>query len=740
MLWQVILAGLITITLGLSSLLLQVNTAQRRISLTELAAHDHMVIARGASAYLADETGQILEEIQSFIYKKNTVREDVLRLGERVEAYKSRMLEYRYSRLGEFIHYYLSRSTFIRKLEEQGTKHFRKNIDLDFDFTLGRSEFYEIRDQSSDPQYKSTLISADRLKYFDREIFYASDFYQQFSYDWDYLKITKELLRLLVRNNSDYAEILENQEEYGIYVHHDGLAIEQFPNAVTLEAQYPVFDFTDKENRKFRHINMIGTAQIDIVSVHDIPEMSFPEIDTSPAPTPSEPQKKEDSYEPPATISTQFDIGIRALPSNTHGIYSEEGVAISEDNPLRIVSSKSGGLSTLFINEEGHIEMSIGRVFDGDTRIIRPQNHLELNDIHIQTQDIFDETIGPESLLRGKLADIEFHQDEDDKEWTKTSTPQQFENADILESKPDLILDMLPRQYNRYGTVKESFNVNGIFIPEDAVIVATQSEFSPKRLNKSADFQNFAVYDSEGALITRFHRNAISNKKKLNQNIDLTSFNTEKGFVDKDGSKIFQTFSTKDLFEEKESQEAIKSFLSLQADLASSLQLNINQKKKPWHKDIYKNLKKSGISYISDTLEVKDPEKAAEIYIAEKRYIDEQAKTLDKAQFTALINMDTARKKVDEAKDALIREREILQNLGFKKIDIQEALKKEKQAIKQAQKEKKQEEKSFKQVRKSYDNYIKTRKIPANKVTKTKSKPKKAVAKKSKASKKKRRK
>ena len=103
---------------------------------------------------------------------------------------------------------------------------------------------------------------------------------------------------------------------------------------------------------------------------------------------------------------------------------------------------------------------------------------------------------------------------------SKTSPNIHFEPSEIgkepnpLNTDPKLSLDMIPRKHNRYGTVENSFNFNGIKIPEDAIVVAVRDEHKSKR-PKEKNFKRFRVYNSDGALLTKFHRSDIRNKNKL---------------------------------------------------------------------------------------------------------------------------------------------------------------------------------------------------------------------------------
>ena len=145
----------------------------------------------------------------------------------------------------------------------------------------------------------------------------------------------------------------------------------------------------------------------------------------------------------------------------------------------------------------------------------------------------------------------------------------------------------------------------------------------------------------------------------------------------------------------------MKAFLNIQADLASSQQLNINQQRKDWHEDLYQNLKSDGLNYTGATLETNNAAKAAEILIAEKSYISDKAKELDKKQVQAMLELEGARDLVEEAKKAL----ESAKNDGYSKQDLAEY----KQDLAKAEKARDQEKKDLAQARDKYDDYMANR-------------------------------
>ncbi|MFM7459160.1 MAG: hypothetical protein ACKO3R_10975, partial [bacterium] len=231
-----------------------------------------------------------------------------------------------------------------------------------------------------------------------------------------------------------------------------------------------------------------------------------------------------------------------------------------------------------------------------------------------------------------------------------------------------------------------------------AVVVATKEAGVNDNRPENSEFSYFKVYDSNGALITKFHTDDLGDKSKVsNVNFKYTKPKTE----DRDGTAIYQKFSTADLFKGQSSEAAVKAFLNIQADLASSQQLNINQQRKDWHEDLYQNLKNDGLNYTGATLETNNAAKAAEILIAEKIYISDKAKELDKKQVQAMLELEGARDLVEEKKEELAKAKADGASKGYRNSIKEELI--------QAEKARDLEKKELVQARDKYDDYMANR-------------------------------
>ena len=107
------------------------------------------------------------------------------------------------------------------------------------------------------------------------------------------------------------------------------------------------------------------------------------------------------------------------------------------------------------------------------------------------------------------------------------------------------------------------------------------------------------------------------------------------------------------------------------------------------------------MNYTGATLETNNAAKAAEILIAEKSYISDKAKELDKKQVQAMLELEGARDLVEDKKAQLAEAKAD----GAKGSDLKD-IKKE---IAQAEKAREQEKKDLAQARDKYDDYMANR-------------------------------
>jgi hypothetical protein len=570
-------------------------------------------------------------------------------------------------------------------------------------------------------KYLASIIDESKI---DKELGAVSSLYEANFIDAnDKLLISEGLLDSLLDVNA-VAKVKTNPESFGLSLSENGLKTSDLATGLRLEVKFPVANLskdmlksagsgsnggnssgnnitknlgenlkTDSENAVaeekdyYRNLEFISNSQIRLGEKVSAPVFEPPVI--NPDPQPVNPPVLNppvlggtgtiDPYDPKR--ETYFDLAVRSLPTGSHGILFNPEQNISATNPLRIANGSNSAISTIYADSSGHLNISIGKAKDSESFVGLTKTESSFESTKIAVLETFTDGVERPDLSNINASGVNL---------PKTD----FENL----KNPSLVLDVLPRENKRYGTVDEAFKYQGINIPIGAVVVATKEAGVNDNRPENGEFSYFKVYDSNGALITKFHTDDLGDKSKVsNVNFKYTESQTE----DRDGTAIYQKFSTADLFKGQSSDAAVKAFLNIQADLASSQQLNINEQRKDWHEDLYQNLKSDGLNYTGATLETNNAAKAAEILIAEKTYISDKAKELDKKQVQAMLELEGARDLVEALKDDLQQAKD----KGTKT----SALKDIKEEIKQAEKARDQEKKELTQARDKYDDYMANR-------------------------------
>jgi hypothetical protein len=577
------------------------------------------------------------------------------------------------------------------------TKHTKNtNLPLEYDVKLIQSEFMDIYPLETGNKYLASIIDASKI---DKELGAVSSSYEANFIDTnDKLLISEGLLDSLLDVNA-VTKVKASPESFGLSLSENGLKASDLATGLRLEVKFPVSNLSkDKlksaspdgnaeEKDYYRNLEFISNSQIRLGEKVSVPAFEPPVInpDSQPVNPPviNPPILGStgtiDPYDP--NRETYFDLAVRSLPTGSHGILFNPEQNISATNPLRIANGSNSAISTIYTDNSGHLNISIGKAKDSESLVGLTKTESSFESTKIAVLETFTDGVERPDLSNINASGLNL---------PKTD----FENL----KNPSLVLDVLPRENKRYGTVDEAFKYQGINIPVGAVVVATKEAGVNDNRPENGEFSYFKVYDSNGALITKFHTDDLGDKSKVsNVNFKYTESQTE----DRDGTAIYQKFTTADLFKGQSSDAAVKAFLNIQADLASSQQLNINQQRKDWHEDLYQNLKSDGLNYTGATLETNNAAKAAEILISEKSYISDKAKELDKKQVQAMLELEGARDLVEEAKKAL----ESAKNDGYSKQDLAEY----KQDLAKAEKARDQEKKDLAQARDKYDDYMANR-------------------------------
>ena len=752
MIWQPLFLILITVVLGITGLLTQFYQGSKKIYQASFAKREFIPVARAMSNHVAKSSGVFLHTLQQKL--KSKLADPSISLNFR-EDLKDLAMQHSWtgfqntnqnsssisgagnsntnnpSPLAVILSEGTSQASFI-------TKH-AKNTDLplEYDVKLIQSEFMDIYPLETENKYLASIIDESKI---DKELAEAPSSYEANFIDAnDKLLISEGLLDSLLDVNA-VAKVKASPESFGLSLSENGLKASDLATGLRLEVKFPVANLTkDKlksanhsssasgantvqgsgENLKadekdyYRNLEFISNSQIRLGEKVSVPAFVPPVINSDPQPV-NPPVLNPpvlggtgtiDPYDP--NRETYFDLAVRSLPTGSHGILFNPEQNISATNPLRIANGSNSAISTIYADNSGHLNISIGKAKDSESFVGLTKTESSFESTKIAVLETF--TDGAErpdlsTLLNGKARVLETSTSLDTSISSLNSSSVNTQGGNLPNNdfetlkNPSLVLDVLPRENKRYGTVDEAFKYQGINIPAGAVVVATKEAGVNDNRPENGEFSYFKVYDSNGALITKFHTDDLGDKSKVsNVNFKYTESQTE----DRDGTAIYQKFSTADLFKGQSSEAAVKAFLNIQADLASSQQLNINQQRKDWHEDLYQNLKSDGLNYTGATLETNNAAKAAEILIAEKSYISDKAKELDKKQVQAMLELEGARDLVEEAKKAL----ESAKNDGYSKQDLAEY----KQDLAKAEKARDQEKKDLAQARDKYDDYMANR-------------------------------
>jgi hypothetical protein len=688
MIWQPLFLILITVVLGITGLLTQFYQGSKKIYQASFAKREFIPVARAMSNHVAKSSGVFLHTLQQKLKSKLT--DPSINLNFR-EDLKDLAMQHSWtgfqSPLAAILAEGTSQASFI-------TKH-AKNTDLplEYDVKLIQSEFMDIYPLETGNKYLASIIDESKI---DKELAEAPSSYEADFIDTnDKLLISEGLLDSLLDVNA-VTKVKASPESFGLSLSENGLKASDLATGLRLEVKFPVSNLSkDKlksaspdgnaeEKDYYRNLEFISNSQIRLGEKVSAPVFEPPVI--NPDPQPVNPPVLNppvlsgtgtiDPYDP--NRETYFDLAVRSLPTSSHGILFNPEQNISATNPLRIANGSNSAISTIYADNSGHLNISIGKAKDSESLVGLTKTESSFESTKIAVLETFTDGVERPNINASGL------------NLPKTD----FENL----KNPSLVLDVLPRENKRYGTVDEAFKYQGINIPAGAVVVATKEAGVNDNRPENGEFSYFKVYDSNGALITKFHTDDLGDKSKVsNVNFKYTESQTE----DRDGTAIYQKFTTADLFKGQSSDAAVKAFLNIQADLASSQQLNINQQRKDWHEDLYQNLKSDGLNYTGATLETNNAAKAAEILISEKSYISDKAKELDKKQVQAMLELEGARDLVEDKKAQLAEAK-----ADGAKANVLNDIKKE---IAQAEKARDQEKKDLAQARDKYDDYMANR-------------------------------
>jgi hypothetical protein len=161
-------------------------------------------------------------------------------------------------------------------------------------------------------------------------------------------------------------------------------------------------------------------------------------------------------------------------------------------------------------------------------------------------------------------------------------------------------LDMVPRGRRRYATAQHDFRGGGFLVPAGFIVVATR-EAGLEHIGYPSlkQFEEFRVYDpNTGALVKTFGQKALTDSACLDGScFRMDQFAMPEG-TEQFGAHVYSNLSTRDLFTGKNSWDANKLWIAMQANLEAETVLNINAKGESWTQRILEELNDDELNYI----------------------------------------------------------------------------------------------------------------------------------------------
>ncbi|MFM7459005.1 MAG: hypothetical protein ACKO3R_10180, partial [bacterium] len=423
MIWQPLFLILITVVLGITGLLTQFYQGSKKIYQASFAKREFIPVARAMSNHIAKSSGNFLYTLQQKLKSKLidpsislNFREDLKDLARQQSwtGFQNTNLNTKQnsSSISDMVNSNTGNSSPLAAILAEGTsqagfisKH-TKNTDLplEYDVKLIQSEFMDIYPLETENKYLASIIDESKI---DKELAGAPSSYEaNFIDSNDKLLISEGLLDSLLDVNAT-AKVKANPESFGLSLSDNGLKASDLATGLRLEVKFPVSNLTkDKlrnissgssasgantaegsgENLKtdsgnlvpeekdyYRNLEFISNSQIRLGEKVSVPAFEPPVI--NPDSQPINPPVLNppvlggtgtiDPYDPKR--ETYFDLAIRSLPTSSHGILFNPEQNISATNPLRIANGSNSAISTIYADNSGHLNISIGKAKDSES-------------------------------------------------------------------------------------------------------------------------------------------------------------------------------------------------------------------------------------------------------------------------------------------------------------------------------------------------------------------------------------
>ena len=462
----------------------------------------------------------------------------------------------------------------------------------DYKLELVHSDYIPAKLKDSDKTYVSVILSDKSVILSDKSVILseAKDPMQNFEIqstedlsrfiENEKLKVSKTLLNDLF-SEEKVEEILTKQDELGLIVSSDGLRMTDLPNGLRLflnksvilsEAKNPmhqdsaldpsstVQDDTDE------YLSRTSIAQIRVGEVEEKIGVVDPPVVVNPPlvnPPVTQPPVVIPPVSEPAIEVRRLELAINMVPLSQRGFLYDSNQPIDINNPLQIINRKEGGYSSIFIRDDGFLQISIGSI----------SKKLGNQTANI---DYFDKaTLSLDTV-------------------TLSFDDQEFNSGDVVKVTEDrkVSLDIDPRGRTSYSVAKKDFIVNDVIVPKGSIIAGIKETGVYEQHPEIGEFEQFRVYDpNTGGLVTYFGQGELKDAGCAGSKdcFDVKQFAQPEGTT-QNNARVFYSFSLQDLMPSSSAYDSVDYWINIQKDLTENMTLGLNSKDAQWQKEELKAL------------------------------------------------------------------------------------------------------------------------------------------------------
>ena len=323
----------------------------------------------------------------------------------------------------------------------------------DYKIELIQSGYIPPKFKDSDKKYASVILSEVERSQSSlrahRSNLPIDDLYQFISDNK--LKISETLLSSLFSDDK-VEELKAKQSERGLNIVYGGLSLENLPNGLKLklnkEEIMPLLLGANGNaaiSQEKEYLTRTAIAQIRVGEVEEV--ISTPVITDPEEPDTKNPVVVKDpcwvfnTCPPPPINVRRLELALEVSPLSNRGFLFDPSSTINGSNPLQIINKKEGGYSSIFVNDNGYLQIAIGSI---------------------------------SKKLGNKTKNIEFFENEEMKFDTTTLT---FEDTEVPEGKEviysedkKITMAIDAKGRTSYTTVKKAFTLgNGVTVPAGSV-------------------------------------------------------------------------------------------------------------------------------------------------------------------------------------------------------------------------------------------------------------------------------